>query len=75
MTVQEALLPVARVVKLLGILWNIACVGFALFTVASSQRFSDAVSDAWPVVLVGGFGFVVAWAIAALIERFREKMT
>jgi len=70
---ETRLLRIAKALQWLGVLWNIGCVGIALLAIANQQRFSDGVSDAVPVALLGGVGFSIAWAIAWVIKGLARE--
>ena len=65
---RARLLRSARAVQWFGILWNVGCAGLALWALFDNQRFSDAVADATPLVLVGSIGFFITWGIAGIIK-------
>ena len=65
---RASLLRGARAVQWFGILWNVGCAAFALWTLLNNDRFSDAVADATPLVLIGGMGFVITWGIAGIFK-------
>jgi hypothetical protein len=70
---RVGLLRIANGVQWLGLLLNFLCWGYALWGLASSPRFSDAIGDAIALALAGGLGFAVAWVIAEVIRRFAAK--
>ena len=71
--VRKGLVIVAKVVQWLGALWVVYFVGDAALAIARDARFSDAVADAVPLLLVGGVGCALAWSIAVIIRGIAQK--
>ncbi len=76
MYIELVLLVAANVVKWLGVALNLYCAGFALFALATYQRFSDGVADAVPMLLAGALALSLAlslsWTIRGVVRRRRR---
>ena len=59
---------IARMLEYAGVLWAAGCVGSAALEFAIDPRWSDALSDAFPLVLAGGLGI-----LCRLVDGFRCK--
>jgi len=70
---QVSLLRVARAALWLGILWNFACWGWALWDLLEHRHTLDVLGDSIPIALLGGAGFCVGiltyWALGAFANR------
>jgi hypothetical protein len=66
---------IARMLEYAGVLWAAGCVGSAALEFAIDPRWSDALSDAFPLVLAGGLGFCLAWWMASVARRLATNIS
>ena len=68
MDAETGLLRMAKVIEMLGWIWAALCVA-----AAGIWGYPDAVGFGVLIVIIGGFGYALAWAIAWIIKGFAHK--
>ena len=70
---RARLLRLAKAVQWLGIALNFSCWGYALLELGLKQSLSDAISDATPLVLLGGIAFATTYVVAWVLRNFAMR--
>jgi hypothetical protein len=70
---RARLLRFAKAVQWLGIVLNFSCWGYALLELKLNQSLSDAISDATPLILLGGIAFTVTYFVAWVLKNLAMR--
>jgi hypothetical protein len=70
---RARLLRFAKAVQWLGVVLNFSCWGYALLELGLKQSLSDAISDATPLVLLGGIALAVAYSVAWVLKNLAMR--
>ena len=70
---RARLLRLAKAVQWLGIVLNFSCWGYALLELGLKQSLSDAISDATPLILLGGIAFAITYFVAWVLKNLAMR--
>jgi len=70
---RARLLRIAKSVQWLGVVLNFLCWGYAASELVLKPSLSDAISDATPLILLGGILFAATVLVAWVLKNFAMR--